>query len=116
MSIKGTDGTVVNLGSIASQAAHGVGVYIYQAAMVTNAAGASITGGAEGIRLGFARNAIPGTVTNAAAAVITGGTIAVDLYAGGTLWNAGTIAAMTGAGGTAVAFGGDGSTAAIGWC
>jgi len=46
------------------------------------------------------------TITNAAAASITGTVFGVDLFAGGTLTNAGTI---VGNAGTAVVFGGTGS-------
>jgi hypothetical protein len=73
VSISGA-GTVVNDGSIAATASNGVGVYLRSAGSLTNAASASITG-----HLG------------------------VDLYAGGTLTNAGMI---IGNNGTAAAFSG----------
>jgi fibronectin-binding autotransporter adhesin len=128
VAINGGAGTVVNDGSIVGAAKDGV--YLDSGGSVTNAASASIQGADHGIFLildtgtvvndgsiaGTGANGIgvyvssdptisPASVTNATSASITGAALGVDLSAGGTLRNAGSI---IGGGGTAVTLGGFG--------
>jgi hypothetical protein len=86
---------VTNQGSIVGTG--NVGIVLNDGGMVSNAVGASIIGDVSD---GVVINVAAGTVINQGS--IGGADLGVDLLAGGTLTNAGTI---TGAGGTAVSFG-----------
>ena len=93
--------TIQNYGTIVASSTAGVGVDLTAGGAVTNAAIASISGGANGVAIYGSL----GTVVNSGRIAGSAG-IGVVLGAGGTITNAGTI---TGGGGTAVSFGGTAS-------
>ncbi len=93
--------TIQNHGTIVASSTAGIGVDLTAGGSVTNAAFASISGGANGVAIYGSL----GTVVNSGSIDGSAG-IGVVLGAGGTVTNAGTI---TGSGGTAVSFGGTAS-------
>jgi T5SS/PEP-CTERM-associated repeat protein len=98
----GSGGTVTNAASASISGVY-EGIFFYAAAgsVVNNGQIAGTGIGGIGIELGFG-----GGITNTASASITGQVFGVELSAGGTLTNAGTVVGNTG---TAVYFGGTGS-------
>ncbi|APG31136.1 Hemagglutinin-related protein [Granulibacter bethesdensis CGDNIH4] len=100
--INGAAGTITNIGAITGVTSYGIG--LLNGGYVSNASGVVISGGLIGI---YATGAAATIVNDANASIAgtSGSGVAINLQAGGTITNAGSIG---GAGGTAVIFGGSG--------
>ena len=108
------DGTAINSGIIQSK--NNTGIYLdYVSGSVTNLSGGTISGGSAGVRVGFTAGigtfAVSGTISNKGLIIgNVGVAIAASDPAANTIINYGTIASLSGSGGTAVSFGGTSSS------